>query len=187
MDAIDKCIEFLNKILQRELYMHRNTLISQLSKKIQDENLLAGILREYLSIYSTVYDSGLLSLSLLTIRYYAKCQQKNIQMAEQYLRDNFYINDIFTVFNFYSSVVFRFSQIERSTSTSPSDKSNLIESEETDSSLFRIGGGTLAGISNRVSGKKLWKATIWSKYKYKCKTFAHHPFSSIIALIKMTS
>ena len=177
MHAADKCIEFLTKIVQRELYMHRNTLISQLSKEIQDENLFAGILREYLSIYSTVYDSGLLSFSLLTIRYYAKCQQKNVEMTEQYLRDNFYINDIFTVFNFYSSVVFRFSQIERSTSTS--DKSNLIESEETDSSLFRIGGGTLADISNWVSGKKLWKATIWSKYKYKCKTVAHHPFNSI--------
>ena len=51
MDVVDKCIEFLNKIVQRELCMHKNTLISQLSKKIQDENLLAGILREYLSIY----------------------------------------------------------------------------------------------------------------------------------------
>ena len=107
-------------------------------------------------------------------------------MAEQCLRDNFDLNDIFTVFNFYSSVVFRFSQIKRNTSTASSDMSNLIESEETDSSLFRIGGGPLAGISNRVSGKKLWKATIWSKYKYTCKT-AQHPFNNIVALIKMTS
>ena len=33
MNAVDKCIKFLNKVVQHELYMHRNTLISQLHKK----------------------------------------------------------------------------------------------------------------------------------------------------------
>ena len=149
-------------------------------KKLVAEKVLDEIEEHFLASYSSTYES-VASLSLLTIQYYASCHEQNVKTATKLGSDKS-VNDILSVLNFYSSAIFSFSQSENTKLMHTEATVSTEITEETDRSLYRIGGGTLAGIYNTASQQKRWKGKLWKSNK----KHLSHPYCKIVNVIKMT-